>query len=347
MSSAKFIFPAVRGIQAGMEYYISMVPLETIPRLFLFSEIELPSEIRAQRTLNKARIPELKNYIIKNPTSYVFSALTASVDGEIDFTPINADNMYIGQISIPISAKFLINDGQHRRAAIEAALKENPNLKYEHISVVFYADLGLKRSQQIFSDLNKYAIRPTKSLNILFDHRDEMAVLSRKLCEEVNVFNGFVEKEKTSISNRSKSLFTLSGIFRGTQVLLDGLDCSTFDDKTQLAISFWDKVSQSIPEWQNVKDGVLKSSSLRQSSVCAHSITLTAIGHAGNTLLKKHPSNWENYISNLTKINWSKDSNPAWLGTVVINGSISASRASEQALINYITHILLDEIGDI
>ena len=57
MSSAAYIFPAIKGTQAQREYYVSMVPLEVIARIFQFADEELPPEVRAQRVLNKARIP--------------------------------------------------------------------------------------------------------------------------------------------------------------------------------------------------------------------------------------------------------------------------------------------------
>ena len=63
------------------------------------------------------------SYIIKNPNSYVFSSLTVSVDSDIVFTPVSEDNPCLGTIRIAMNAKCLINDGQHRKAAIEAALK--------------------------------------------------------------------------------------------------------------------------------------------------------------------------------------------------------------------------------
>ena len=122
LDEAYFAFQAVKGIQANKEYFISMVPLATIPKLFVFTDEELPPEVRAQRTLNKSRTPEMCNYIIKNPNSYVFSSLTVSVDSDITFTPVSEDNPTLGTIRIPMNAKCLINDGQHRKAAIEAAL---------------------------------------------------------------------------------------------------------------------------------------------------------------------------------------------------------------------------------
>lgn len=129
MSSAQFVFQAVKGIQANMEYFATMVPLDCLSKLFIFNNEDLPPELRAQRILNKARIPAICDYIIKNPTSYVFSALTASVDGNILFTPIDEKYPSIGTITIDFSSKLLINDGQHRYAAIKSALKLNPDLK--------------------------------------------------------------------------------------------------------------------------------------------------------------------------------------------------------------------------
>ena len=67
MNPAKFSFPAVKGIQANMEYYVTMVPLDCIPKLFTFSDENMPPEVRSQRTLNKSRIPEMCNYILQNP----------------------------------------------------------------------------------------------------------------------------------------------------------------------------------------------------------------------------------------------------------------------------------------
>ena len=68
MNCAAYIFPAVRGTQARREYYISMVPLEVIARIFQFADEELPPEVRSQRVLNKSRIPEIRDYILSNPS---------------------------------------------------------------------------------------------------------------------------------------------------------------------------------------------------------------------------------------------------------------------------------------
>lgn len=284
MDCASFVFPAVRGIQATREYYISMVPLEVIPRIFQFSTEELPPEIRAQRTINKARIPEICSYIVDNPDSYIFSSLTVSVDGDISFHPLSPDDPHIGYIRIPMNSRFLINDGQHRQAAIAEAIKKCPELKNEHISVVLFRDQGLAQAQQMFSDLNRYAIRPTKSINILFSSREESSIIAKKVIENVDIFKGRIEKERTTISNRSKALFTLSAVCTATEALLRDMPLNT-PAKTDLAIKFWSQVENHMSIWNKVKTGALKPSDVRQEYICSLSIVLVAIGASGNALV--------------------------------------------------------------
>src|SRR5258708_36519063 len=115
MPSFEYVFPAIRGIQAGREYFVSMCPMRLIPRIFIFDEDELKPELRAQRILNRARVPEIARYLLRRTKNYTFSAITASVDGHVRFEPLGKDEAErsVGSLHIPMSAKFVINDGQH------------------------------------------------------------------------------------------------------------------------------------------------------------------------------------------------------------------------------------------
>ena len=232
-----YSFPSIRGVQANREYFISMCPMRLLPKIFLFNEEELDPELRAQRRINRARIPDIASYILRNRDSYVFSAITASLDKEVDFSPISeeGDARNIGLLRIPMEAKFIINDGQHRRAAIERAMQEMPEIGDENIAIVFFQDPGLKKCQQLFADLNRYAIRPSTSLNILYDHRDEKALLAKALVGESGVFQGLVELEKSTLSARSRRLFTLSAIYHATNELLRNIKNMTPMELTELA----------------------------------------------------------------------------------------------------------------
>src|ERR1019366_6725636 len=210
-SMSTISFPVIRGTQAGREYYVAMWTLRTLKQISIFDEQELPPELRAQRTLNKSRVPEIANYVLNNPKDYVFSAITASIDSEVEFEPLSSkhNESRLGTLKVPMDAKFIINDGQHRRAAILSALEQKPELGSETVSVVFFLDIGLERSQQMFADLNRYAIRPSRSIGLLYDHRNDKAKLARLVIMKSDIFRDIVDLEKSSLAPRSRKLFTL------------------------------------------------------------------------------------------------------------------------------------------
>ena len=318
-------FDAIRGIQAGREFYVAMCHLKIIPKIFIFNDHDIPPEMRAQRTLQESRIPAIKDYILNNPKNYIFSSLTASVDGKMKFTPFASlgEDGKLGRLYINMNSRFLINDGQHRRKAIEEALKENPELGHEMISVVFFKDAELKSSQQMFSDLNKNAKKTTKSLNILYDHRDDFSKFIVSLVNEVDIFKERVELEKTTISNRSTKVFTLNGIADASLRLLGltkGKKLS--DDKKILVKEFWETVSKNMPEWQLILKGEMSSAILRKQFVNANTNLLNALGIAGREIIDDSPEDWKDKLKNLKKIDWSRG-NPEWDGRLIRSGQMT------------------------
>lgn len=319
-----YAFSALKGVQAGREYFVAMCPLKLIPKIFLFDEDELPPELRAQRVINRSRIPEIARYLVENPTEYVFSAITACVDGGITFEPFGSDSAQIGQLRIPMTAKFIINDGQHRRAGIEEALKESPEMGDEAIAVVLFTDGGLKRSQQMFADLNKHAVRPTKSLGILYDLRDPLSLLACKLITAVPHFKGLTETEKTTISNRSIKLFTLSGIYQGTRALLNKPKAGKITpQEEELAVTFWTEVGKLIPEWHMAQSKKVSAAELRRDFIHAHALALHALGIAGNALVAAEPKKWRAALKAISKIDWSRSNTKLWEGRALVGGRVS------------------------
>lgn len=321
-----YSFPVVRGIQAGREYYVAMFPLELVPQLLCFEDVSLPPEVRAQRKLNKSRVPQLRDYILSNPENYVFSSLTASVDGQVHFEPYagNGTGKALGTLTLPMDVRLLINDGQHRMAAIQAALKERPSLGKEMISIVLFVDAGLKASQQMFADLNRYAVRPTKSLSVLYDHRDPLARLARDLIETVSVFDGTTETAKTSISNRSRELFTLSSIYQATKRLLNKKKGDEVtEDERRLVIDFWEAVGKNMPDWRAVREGSVSAAELRRDYVHVHGVALQAIAIAGAALIANHPKTWRKKLAKLKQVDWARDNAQLWEGRALVGGRLS------------------------
>lgn len=337
------VFTAIRGIQAGREYYAAMCPLKVIPRIFMFDEHELNADLRSQRCLNRARIPEISRYIVDNPREYIFSSITASVDGKVQFEPHSQDgaDQNVGRLLIPMTARFLINDGQHRRAAIEEALKERPELGDETLSVVFFIDAGLKRSQQMFADLNRHAIRPTMSLGILYDHRDPLSKLARLLVDEVPVFKSITETEKTTISNPSNKLHTLSAIYQASRTLLKKTKRGGISSEEQnLAIEFWREVGKAMRDWQMAADKKVSCAELRRDYVHAHGIALQAIAEAGAALLAQEPRTWKSKLKSLQQIDWSRSNTKVWEGRALVSGRVSKAALHVSLTVNHVKETL-------
>lgn len=311
-------FPAVRGIQAGREYYISMVPLRLLPRLFpADDEIILP-EYRAQRRINEVRIPEIKRYILDNRDTYVFSALSASIDGDFRFVSFSADDL--GVLEVDMQSTFLINDGQHRKAAIEAAMKEDSTLCNETISVVFFRDDGLAHSQQMFTDLNKHAVKTSNSLSTLYDTRDALAVATKNVIETIEFFQRYTDKERDILGKNSSNLFTLNTIYKANQKILHGTTCS--EEDVAFLIEYWKCVASNIIEWQEVMNKSLTKKTLREDYIITLSITMTALGKLGRYFYDRPDISMVDCLKKLSDVNWSRK-NKRWINkTIRENGKV-------------------------
>jgi DNA sulfur modification protein DndB len=315
-------FPVIRGLQSGREYYVAMWTLRMLRQISIFDEDELPPELRAQRTINRSRIPEIAGYILDNPDDYTFSALTVSIDSEVRFTALAGQDK-LGVLEVPMEARFIINDGQHRRASIIEALEQRPELAYETIAVVFFLDIGLERCQQMFADLNRYAIRPSRSLGLLYDHRNDKAKLAKLVVMKSEVFRDIVDMERSSLAKRSRKLFTLSAFYNACADLIDGLATGDLTEDANTAREFWEAVAEQFPAWTQVRDGRMLSSEVREGYIHSHGIALQALAKAGNALLKKHPKGWRKQLTVLTEIDWSRGNAKLWEGRAMIGGKIS------------------------
>lgn len=328
----EYVFPAIRGIQAGREYYVTMCPLRLIPRLFVFDEEELLPEMRAQRTLNKGRVPEIARYIVNNPSSYVFSALTASVDAQVQFEPFGQGGPAerVGALTIPMAAKFVINDGQHRRAAIQQALAESPELGDESIAIVMFLDVGLDRCQQMFADLNRYAIRPAKSIGVLYDHRDEMSAIARLVVFRSPFFSDLTETETSNLAARSRKLFTLSALHQATKALLIGTEQEPLERRVDFATSYWRLAADQFPEWDQVHRRAVSAGEVRRDFIHSHGIVLHALGKVGQSLLAvdRDPTSWERHLRKLGGLDWHRANDATWEGRAMVGGRVSKSAAN-------------------
>lgn len=340
-----FTFTAIQGTQAGAAYYVIMVPLKVVPRLFKFDDESMPTELRAQRVLNKARVPAIAAYIANNADEYILSSLCASIDGGMEFEPAAASGPLrkVGQLKVDMGAVILINDGQHRRAAIEEAVRDRPSLGDETISVVVFPDKGLARSQQMFADLNIHAVRPTRSIKLLYDHRNDAAALSRKVVEAVPLFREFTCFDTASLSHRSIKLVTFSSVHQATAELIAGMTPAVEGPEEALdrASRFWAAVIEQMPDWQRVQTREAAAGEMRKNYVHAHGVALQALARAGVQLMAIHPDDWERRLVGLRKIDWSRSNKAVWDNRALVGGKVN--RATNN--VTLVSNVIVQAFG--
>jgi DNA sulfur modification protein DndB len=331
----KISFPAMKGNMGKRDFYVAMIKLSLIPKIFSYHDwAELPPEQRAQRVLQKSRIPEITRYILDNEDGYLFSSLTASYNGEEVFRPSN-ESPELGILELPLDSQFVINDGQHRMAAIVEAIKQNPLLASETISVVFFPFEDLDRMQQMFSDLNRTVKVTTKSLNILYDHRDLLGQLVLDAVEKVSVFKNMVDKDRVSLPLRSPKLFTLSAVYDASRELVGVVTPENQDEKAEIINNYWEAVGANIRQWKQVQRGELKPSELRTEYVHSHAVVLWGIGSMGRTLIQEYPSDWQSKLSRLADIDWRR-TNKEWQGICMQGTDIINRKQSREATASFL-----------
>ena len=302
-------FPAMRGIQANSEYFVCMIPLGILSKIFMEASSDVLPEFRAQRKLNEQRIPEIRDYIINNRDSYVFSALATSVDGQVTFLPTK-ESGNIGELEIDMNATFLINDGQHRKAAIVDAIEFDESLRDETIALVLYRDKGLARSQQMFTDLNKHAVNTSKSLNTLYDSKDPMAVMTKQVVTQVPFLRKYTDKEKDNLANYAAKLFTLNVFYDVNKRIIK--NPVNIEEETRFLIDFWTTIVANMRDWTDMDKGELSKKELRETYISLRGITLHAFGKLGYYFFSHPEYDIHKYLTGLSKIDWSRSNLECW-----------------------------------
>jgi DNA sulfur modification protein DndB len=138
-----------------------------------------------------------------------------------------------------------------------------------------------------------------------------------------SVFHDVVEMERSTLSLRSRKLFTLSAIYTATTALLAHREPQTMQEQAALAASFWEEVAKHFPEWHLVRDHKMTAADVRRDFIHSHGIALQAIGKIGNMLLQQDTTLWKRQLRRLKEINWSRANAKLWEGRAMIGGRVS------------------------
>lgn len=332
MKPPEFSLPAIRGKQAGRAVYTAMVPMRLLPKLFPIGiDSATTSQPQSFRQVNAERVREIARHIVTHRDDYHLGAVIVSVEHNVRYVPLDSartPDPAQGNLIIPLDAPLVIHAGNHRVFALQRALKECPALADDCVVLLIHIDPGGKRRGQIFSDVKRHERTAAQSLRIGHDDRDETARLTRNMIAVVPAFTDAIELEKTTISNRSRKLFTLSALYQANQVLLADRKCATYNDRLQLAIDFWSAVAAVFPDWREITRGETSAAEIRANCIHCHAIGLSAIARAGRALLAQSPKTWKKRIPDLAKLDWNRSNTKLWEGRAMIGGKLSKSSSA-------------------
>ena len=206
----KLYLPSLKGIMGDWVYYPTLMKLKDIAERVKIAEEIYQSKILSemvQREIKRKRGKEIKDYLLKQEQRFFNSLIVAIHEGDPswhEITRIESNNQLdsedipedvvagIGILSLNGEEELFTLDGQHRLIGIKEAVKEDPQLGEDELSIIFIAHRtnqeGMTRSRRLFTTLNKNAITVSKGERIALDEDDTMAITVRRLVADNQMF---------------------------------------------------------------------------------------------------------------------------------------------------------------
>lgn len=342
--------PAIRARMGDLEYFVATITFGEAARMVEYVEAvdswtpETPPELKLQRKLNTQRVErELVPYLMGN-RDHFYSALTVEIRpapngeelGVIAFEAKESfpGGLQFGMLTLDGTESLYALDGQHRLKSIELAIRRQPELAREHISLILVPFRSIDRSQTLFSDLNRYAKGPSKSMSLLFTHREGLARITKSLAQAAPLLVDRVNMESTSLSSNSRQFITLSTLYEMTKSLVgEEFDEATADERAVVAdlADVWGELTAALPEWQHVAEGIEHPAYLRQRYLHLHGVGQQAIAVAVARSRRELKGEWRDAVQRLGAIDW-RLTNPDWHGVALHGGRVNNTTTSIRLL---------------
>lgn len=227
--------PALRAHIGDWTYYVTTLTFEQVE----LHVSRIDDELHKSETLKDAiqrsitnNFISIRDYILNQRELFFNSLVLAVYDDypewrEIEFTYGGKETFQMGILDFPGHHKIFPVDGQHRVEGIKAAVKQNPELAKQRISVVLVGHkndaAGMQRTRRLFSTLNRYA-KPVKLDDIIaLDEDDSVAIATRYLLEEYDLFADkrvVIAKQKAIPANNKDAITSIITLYQANLELL-------------------------------------------------------------------------------------------------------------------------------
>ena len=302
MSEFCFEIPAVRGIQAGREFFTINAPFGVLQRLVAFDTGNVLA--RSQRDVNPARAKKVSQYIQDNLDTYVLTSLTGVINERPEF--IESEHANVGLLKVSMDSEILLFDGQHRTTGIIDALKNTVELRSHNIPLMLFLGMTLGERQQAFSDINGHTVKPSTSISDTYNQRDDLPKLVVEMSNELAVFDGLVDFERNVIGKSSDYLFPVKTLKDATARLLGvKLNATLTEEQHVIAREFWQACAKPLL-WQAFRCWEEPADAFRAGYISSHGVFLNALGVVGQCLLSQYGN--VDKLADLSTLNIRRDS---------------------------------------
>ena len=254
------------------------------------------------------------------------------------------DQAYSGWIEMEGTEILETQDGQHRLKSIEMAVDQSPELSKETIGLIVVPHKTVAASQQRFSDLNKNAKPTPKALNVMFEQREEAALLAKDLAKKSEYFENRVNLTSSNLSKRSPYVVTIATLYEAVKIVEPTLS-GGLGDKSKQLVHCWDTTLKVMPDFVRLRRSEVTAGEVRSKYVYASGLGFEALAEVIRSAVVSYPEKWEKILAEgLPRINWEL-SNPEWEGVALIAGRIAIARAPRRrtaALIKYLLGLPLE-----
>jgi len=247
--------PALKARMGDWNYYVTVMKLGKIAReCRLAEEIHTDKDLDAliQRAIQDRVEKEMVPYLVNEPQRFYGALVVAVYGGEPEFSPVTVAehsllddsqerNSYgFGLLRFDGSQVYYALDGQHRLKSIQEAIKIEPDLGKEEITVIILnhekSKEGLERTRRLFSTLNRRAKPTSSGMNIAIDEDDGIAIVTRRLVKESETLKGLVlstlgAKQLPPTKANDGYITTLTSLYEINEILLSAYNEGTQIDK--------------------------------------------------------------------------------------------------------------------
>jgi DNA sulfur modification protein DndB len=237
---------AIKGQMGDWQYYVTVMKLGKIAReCHLAEEIHPNKDLDEliQRAIGDRVEKEMVPYLLNERQRFYGALVVAVYKGDPDFSPVNVSEHALlddresssygfGLLRFDGGQTYYALDGQHRLKSIQEAIKLDPDLRDEQVTVIIIKHedtrAGMERTRRLFSTLNRRAKPTSSGMNIAIDEDDSVAIVTRRLVKENPTMQKLVLAKASSIGSKqlqpSRSndpyITTLAALYETNEILL-------------------------------------------------------------------------------------------------------------------------------